>query len=49
MPVVEVVRRSCRVMNGKVLTEVTPWNGDNIVFVPEENSVSLRTPMQTVS
>jgi len=35
MPVVEVVRRSCRVMNGKVLTEVTPWNGDNIVFVPE--------------
>lgn len=35
MPEVEVVRRTVRIQNNGKLTDYTPWNDKNIVFVPE--------------
>lgn len=35
MPEVEVVRRTVRIQNNGTLTDYTPWNDKNIVFVPE--------------
>lgn len=37
MPTAEVIRRTVRINNNGALTDVTPWNDDNIVFVPEGN------------
>ena len=35
MPEVEVVRRTVRIQDNGKLTDYTPWNDKNIVFVPE--------------
>jgi len=37
MPQVEVIRRTVRINNNGVMTDLTPWNDDNIVFVPQGN------------
>lgn len=34
-PEVEVIRRTVRIQNNGTLTDYTPWNDKNIVFVPE--------------
>lgn len=34
-PVFEKIKRQVKVQNGGTLTAVTPWNANNIVFVPE--------------
>lgn len=35
LPEVEVIRRTVRIQNNGKLTDYTPWNDKNIVFVPE--------------
>jgi len=35
LPVFRVIRRLTRVQNNGVITEISPWNADNIVFVPD--------------
>lgn len=34
-PLFEKVKRQVKIQNGTKLTPLTPWNGDNIVFIPE--------------
>lgn len=34
-PTFEKIKRQCMIQNGSKLTPITPWNGNNIVFVPE--------------
>lgn len=34
-PTFEKIKRQCKIQNGKVLTPYTPWNANNIVFVPD--------------
>ncbi len=34
LPVFETIRRSTRIQNNGKLTTLTPWNADNMVFVP---------------
>lgn len=34
-PTIEKMKRQCKIQNGNVLTPYTPWNANNIVFVPD--------------
>lgn len=34
-PLFEKIKRQCKVQNGATLTPITPWNANNIVFVPD--------------
>ena len=34
-PTFEKIKRQCKIQNGNVLTPYTPWNANNIVFVPD--------------
>ena len=34
-PTIEKIKRQCKIQNGNVLTPYTPWNANNIVFVPD--------------
>lgn len=34
-PEIEIIRRKARIQNNGVITEITPWNADKIVFIPE--------------
>lgn len=34
-PTIEKMKRQCNIQNGNVLTPYTPWNANNIVFVPD--------------
>ena len=36
-PIFQAIRRQIKIQNGKSLTPITPWNGKNIVFVPDGN------------
>lgn len=34
-PTFEKIKRQCKIQNGNVLSPYTPWNANNIVFVPD--------------
>lgn len=34
-PTIEKMKRQCKIQNGNVLAPYTPWNANNIVFVPD--------------
>ena len=34
-PTFEKIKRQCKIQNGTKLTPITPWNANNIVFVPD--------------
>lgn len=34
-PTFEKIKRQCKIQNGNTLTPYTPWNANNIVFVPD--------------